>query len=173
METVVIDTRDGPFTAYFADKGLVRLELPGQDRSARAAKARARDRDRRLEKWVALTEKALHTILAGKPSRAFPPVDFSQGTAFQREVWAALLAIPMGETRTYGQIAAVIDRPRAVRAVGQACGANPIPVLVPCHRVLASGGKIGGFSAGLKWKRELLAKEGVRVGFGFTNAVTT
>ena len=62
--------------------------------------------------------------------------------------------------KSYGQVAQGIGRPGAVRAVGQACGANPIPVMIPCHRVLAAGGKLGGFSSGLDWKRKLLAREG-------------
>ena len=67
----------------------------------------------------------------------------------------------MGQTFSYGEVAKAIGRPKAVRAVGGACGANPIPVLIPCHRVLAAGGKIGGFSGGLDWKRTLLARENI------------
>lgn len=72
-----------------------------------------------------------------------------------------MLRIPPGETRSYGEIAAALGQPLASRAVGGACGANPIPVLVPCHRVLAANGRLGGFSGGLDWKRRLLAIEGV------------
>ncbi len=83
------------------------------------------------------------------------------GTAFQKSVWQALQKIALGRTQSYGEIAAAIGRPRAVRAVGGACGANPIPVLVPCHRVLAANRKLGGFSGGLDWKRSLLKREAV------------
>ena len=69
--------------------------------------------------------------------------------------------ISMGQTKSYGEIARAIGRPKAVRAVGGACGANPIPVLIPCHRVLAANGKIGGFSGGLDRKYDLLAREGI------------
>jgi O-6-methylguanine DNA methyltransferase len=69
--------------------------------------------------------------------------------------------IGCGKTSSYGQLAQAIGRPKAVRAVGGACGANPIPVFVPCHRVLAANHRIGGFSSGLKWKELLLAREGV------------
>ena len=72
-----------------------------------------------------------------------------------------MLKLGPGETRSYGEIAEAIGKPKAVRAVGGACGANPIPVLVPCHRILAANQKIGGFSGGLKWKMKLLAREGV------------
>jgi O-6-methylguanine DNA methyltransferase len=92
-----------------------------------------------------------------------PPLDVSSGTVFQQRVWSALRKIRCGQTRSYGDIARVIGKPKAVRAVGGACGANPIPVFVPCHRVLAANRKLGGFSGGLNWKRTLLAREGVAV----------
>jgi O-6-methylguanine DNA methyltransferase len=71
--------------------------------------------------------------------------------------------IRTGQTRSYGEIASAIGKPNALRAVGGACGANPIPVFVPCHRVLAANRKLGGFSGGLNWKRKLLEREGVRL----------
>ncbi len=86
-------------------------------------------------------------------------IDLSQGTEFQRRVWRALLDIPHGETRTYKQIAEQIGRPRAARAVGQAVGANPLPIVVPCHRVVAQNG-LGGFGGGLAMKKRLLRLEG-------------
>jgi methylated-DNA-[protein]-cysteine S-methyltransferase len=89
-------------------------------------------------------------------------LDLAQGTPFQQEVWRALLEIPCGETRTYGQVAAQIGRPRASRAVGQAVGANPLPIVVPCHRVVGSDG-LGGFGGGLALKKRLLALEGAPV----------
>ncbi len=82
------------------------------------------------------------------------------GTPFQREVWAELARIPYGETISYGELARRVGRPKGPRAVGQANGRNPIPIIVPCHRVLASNG-IGGYGGGLKVKRALLALEGV------------
>lgn len=86
------------------------------------------------------------------------PLDL-RGTAFQQDVWRALRAIPAGETRTYGEIAAAIGRPRAVRAAGGANGANPVAVLVPCHRVVRTGGQIGGYAYGEPIKRALLDRE--------------
>ncbi len=82
------------------------------------------------------------------------------GTVFQKAVWREMMAIPFGHTATYGSIAEAIGRPRAVRAVGAACGANKLPVIVPCHRVVAANG-IGGFGFGIDLKRKLLAHEGV------------
>ncbi len=86
-------------------------------------------------------------------------LDLSGGTPFQREVWEAAKLIPYGETRSYGWIARQMDKPKAMRAVGQALGKNPLPIIVPCHRVLASDGKLGGFSSGLDMKRHLLGLE--------------
>jgi methylated-DNA-[protein]-cysteine S-methyltransferase len=77
-----------------------------------------------------------------------------------------LRRIATGRTKSYSEVASVIGKPGAARAVGGACGANPIPVLVPCHRVLAANRRLGGFSGGLDWKRKLLAREGVQYANG-------
>lgn len=90
--------------------------------------------------------------------KTFPRFGTSAGTEFQRAVWKEMLKIPRGQTRTYGEIAAAIGRPNAVRAVGSACGANPIPLFIPCHRVVAKNG-LGGFGSGLPWKKLLLEME--------------
>lgn len=84
-----------------------------------------------------------------------------RGTAFQLTVWRELLKIPYGETSSYGEIAARIGRPDAARAVGAAVGANPVPIIVPCHRVIGKNGDLVGFGGGLELKRRLLALEGV------------
>jgi O-6-methylguanine DNA methyltransferase len=81
------------------------------------------------------------------------------GTDFQRKVWEACASIPYGETRSYGELAAMIGNPKAMRAVGSALGRNPVPILLPCHRVLQSGGKLGGFGWGLNVKQKLLNLE--------------
>jgi len=84
------------------------------------------------------------------------------GTAFQQRVWAALRQIPFGQTASYGDVARAIKTPTAARAVGAANGRNPLPIIVPCHRVIGADGRLVGFSAGLERKRWLLAHEGVR-----------
>ena len=86
------------------------------------------------------------------------PLDL-KGTRFQLEVWRALLQVPYAETRSYADLAREIGSPNAARAVGSANGANPVAIVVPCHRVIASGGGLGGYSAGLEVKRRLLALE--------------
>ena len=90
-------------------------------------------------------------------------LDLGAGTPFQREVWRALRRIPYGQTASYGDIARRVGRPRACRAVGAANGANPVPILVPCHRVIRASGELGGYGAGLPIKRWLLHHEGCAV----------
>ena len=106
-----------------------------------------------------LAAEELRAYFAGD-LRAFSVPLRLAGTDFQRRVWAALRAIPFGQVRTYGEIAAVIGRPGAARAVGMANARNPVAVIVPCHRVIAAGGRLGGYSAGLWRKRWLLRHEG-------------
>ncbi len=163
-----IPTPEGQFTARYTKEGLAELDFPNGHHPARGSVAEnSKDRDfsRRLpqiKKWHRATQSALKTILAGKVPRKFPPLVIA-GSEFQKSVWRQLRKISRGKTKSYGEIAKAIGRPKAVRAVGGACGANPIPVLVPCHRVLAANKKIGGFSGGLDWKRRLLAREGVKL----------
>jgi O-6-methylguanine DNA methyltransferase len=154
-------TRDGKFIARYSEKGLAELNFPkAEQASARAAKKEIIPA--KIRGWHRVTEAALKSILAGRAPKKFPPLDLA-GTDFQKSVWGAMRKISFGKTKSYGEIAQVIRNPKAVRAVGGACGANPIPVLVPCHRVLAANRKIGGFSGGLEWKRTLLTREGVTV----------
>ncbi|MFB1082736.1 methylated-DNA--[protein]-cysteine S-methyltransferase [Jeotgalibacillus sp. JSM ZJ347] len=131
-----------------------------------------------LEKWVGkqypdavLIESAeemapfvneFEAYFTGEKKAFDMPID-PKGTPFQQKVWEALLEIPYGETRTYADIAARVGRPKAFRAVGTAIGANPILVVVPCHRVIAKDGGLGGFSAGLDVKRALHQVEGIQL----------
>jgi len=100
----------------------------------------------------------LRAYFAGR-LRAFDVPLAPGGTPFQAAVWQALLTIPYGATRSYSEIAATVGRPDAVRAVGTANGANPIPIIIPCHRVIGSNGKLVGFGGGLDMKRQLLDLE--------------
>ncbi|MDQ3227384.1 MAG: methylated-DNA--[protein]-cysteine S-methyltransferase, partial [Chloroflexota bacterium] len=90
------------------------------------------------------------------------PLD-APGTPFQRQVWNALQAIPAGERRTYGEVAASLGKPDAARAVASACAANPVAIVIPCHRVVRADGETGGYRWGAERKQALLALEGDRV----------
>ena len=103
-------------------------------------------------------EEQLNDYFSGKREQFSLPFDFV-GTEFQKDVWQALTTIPFGETRSYGEIASQIGRPKAVRAVGAANGKNPVSIMIPCHRVIGSDGKLTGFAGGLETKGALLKLE--------------
>ena len=143
-------------------RGILRLSYPAQhmakvlDAVAWAGGGEPAVEDPR----VATLAEELEEFFQGKPVQFSVAPDFSAGTPFQRRVWAALVKIPRGETRTYRWIARRLGRPKAARAVGAAVGANPIPLVVPCHRVVGSDGSLCGFAGGMALKRRLLAMEG-------------
>jgi len=164
-----ISTSDGIFLAHYSEKGMAGLDFPnGRAELPLGLAAQQRSPTKpngvpaKIRAWHRTTETALKKILAGKKSK-LPPLDWTGKTEFQKSVWRQMLKISTGKTKSYGEIAAAIGNPKAVRAVGGACGANPVPVLVPCHRVLAANKKLGGFSGGLDWKRSLLKREGVNL----------
>lgn len=101
----------------------------------------------------------IRALFAGDAA-PLPPVAISDAAPFTQAVWKVLLSIPFGQTLGYSEVAKAAKRPRAARAAGSACGANLIPLFIPCHRVLATGGGLGGFSGGLAWKKFLLRCEG-------------
>lgn len=142
--------------AHFSDLGLARLTFPNRATSPLDLPELSLE----LWSWHSLTQQALKEALRDGRVTRFPPMDLRSGTPFQQRVWRILRTIPPGETMTYAEVALAIHQPKAVRAVGGACGANPIPVLIPCHRVLAVNRKIGGFSGGINWKKTLLSIEG-------------
>jgi AraC family transcriptional regulator, regulatory protein of adaptative response / methylated-DNA-[protein]-cysteine methyltransferase len=115
---------------------------------------------KRNDSAMSATLRSVLRRIAGKDLDASLPLDL-HGTPFQVEVWREMLRIPAGATRSYAEVAKNIGRPKAFRAVAQACGANPVPIVVPCHRVVASGGKLGGYTGGVDRKIALLAAEGV------------
>jgi len=140
----------GWLTIEATDQGVVGLTFGERGSTQPAVSALARGH-------LAAARTALADYFAGKVPH-LPALDL-QGSEFQRQVWRALLDIPWGEVRTYGELAAALGRPGAARAVGAANGRNPVAILVPCHRVVAAGGQLGGYSGGLALKRELLAHE--------------
>ncbi len=137
--------------------GLTSLQLPGHhDTIARPPSAEPADVRDLLDE----AERQLLAYFAGTLQTFELPL-VPTGSEFQRSVWSALRTIPYGTTISYAQLAGVVGKPRAARAVGQANGANPIAIIVPCHRVIAAGGGLGGYAGGLEIKSELLAREGV------------
>jgi O-6-methylguanine DNA methyltransferase len=156
-------TPDGEFVARYSVAGLCGLEFPSGVRRLNL-RASGPELPATIRGWHAVTVRALGEALAGQMPGDLPPLDLSAGTDFQQRVWQMLRKISFGETWSYSEVAQGIGKPKAVRAVGGACGANPIPVFVPCHRVLAANHQLGGFSGGLNWKRLLLEREGIRLG---------
>lgn len=154
-----IATPEGRFTGWFTRRGLARLDFP--DNAPTAPSRPDGSPPAEIGPWQGLAIRAVNQVLAGRQPEKLPPLDWSDATEFQRAVWGELRRIRPGRTRSYIEIAASLGKPKAARAVGNACGANPIPLLVPCHRVLAAGGHLGGFSGGLDWKRRLLEREGI------------
>jgi AraC family transcriptional regulator of adaptative response/methylated-DNA-[protein]-cysteine methyltransferase len=143
------------------DKGICRLTFDDSEQSLRRLfpKAKIVEDSGALKELVEGALTAIERPLAAREL----PIDVA-GTAFQEAVWRELRKIPMGETRSYAQIAAAIGQPKAVRAVGTANGDNHVAVLIPCHRVIRSDGSLGGYAGGLDRKKMLLAAEGAEPG---------
>ena len=142
-----------------SSSGLFRMTLPAPDEQL-AIDAIVRGVSAfRQESAFTEVKQALVNYFEGEPVRFLFPVDLEAGTRFQRDVWEAASGIPRGELRSYQWLANTIGRPRAARAVGQALGANRLPIIIPCHRVVRVDGSLGGFSGGLHWKRRLIELE--------------
>ena len=141
-------------------KGLLSTTLP--QRSSQEVLEQLGDRVNHATRSPDLLDdliKRLRMYFSGHKITFPDKLDLSGATPFQREVWQATRLIPYGETRSYAWVANHIRRPRAVRAVGQALGRNPLPVIIPCHRVLTSNGRLGGYSGGVEMKKYLLYLE--------------
>ncbi len=156
--TTTIASPLGPLRLYARGGALVGLWLPPEPESGdHVAPPSATRRDD--EPVLVAAAAQLAEYFAGA-RRAFELPLAPPGTAFQRLAWDALLAIPYGQTRSYGEQARAIGRPHASRAVGAANGANPIAIIIPCHRVIGASGQLTGYGGGLPTKRWLLAHEG-------------
>jgi methylated-DNA-[protein]-cysteine S-methyltransferase len=157
-----IETIVGLFSAVFTERGLACLTLPTEsEEQHRAWAARHLTDEHRVEIGTlhCQFEAELHAYLAGSLQAFSIPLDL-RGTPFQHQVWQAVRDIAYGAISTYAQIAQAIGRPLAVRAVGAANGANPIPILVPCHRLVGADGSLRGYGGGLAFKQMLLQLEG-------------
>lgn len=153
LSCMTISSPVGSLVLRASNKGLVSIDRGKAARLKGEAKA---------ERNVALAARELDEYFAGKRRKFTVPLDL-QGTPFQLQVWSTLRRIPFGKAVSYGEEARMLGKPKAARAVGSANGRNPIPIIVPCHRVVAGDGSLGGYSAGLPMKRKLLALEGVSV----------
>ena len=157
VASVSLQSPVGPLVVTASPAGLVSIEFAARSVAAMAVVA-ATPAGRHVREATA----QLDEYFAGRRREFDLPPDL-RGTPFQVLAWQALLRIPFGVAVTYGEQAAAMGRPTAARAVGSANGRNPVPIVVPCHRVVAAGGGLGGYSSGLAVKRALLALEGVSV----------
>src|SRR5687767_6660843 len=140
------------------ERGLCSLKLGSDAKELKQLLAREFGEAELVEEALPGLKQGIVEFLQGDANLAKVPVDI-RGTVFQRKVWDELRRIPRGETRTYAEIARAIGAPRAVRAVGSACGANPVALVVPCHRAVRTDGGLGGYAWGLARKKKLLALE--------------
>jgi O-6-methylguanine DNA methyltransferase len=158
-----LDTPIGPFGLVSTSKGLAAIFFGKGLRRKRDSWIRRVFPGARVEpagRAHRIFAKQIREYFEGR-RRAFEVVIDLRGTDFQKKVWAEVARVPYGQTVSYGEIAHLIGKPKAVRAVGAANGANPIPIVIPCHRVIGSDGSLTGYGGGLKSKRWLLAHEGI------------
>jgi len=160
MDYHVFSTDMGWVALLASEKGLVGTSLPHSSAEGALAEIGANTRDAvsSPERFEDLAER-LKAYFAGRKVSFPDELDLSFATPFQQQVWQAARSIPYGATRSYKWLAAKIDKPGAARAVGQAMAKNRLPIIVPCHRVIASDGGIGGFSGGIDIKKRLLQLE--------------
>ncbi len=156
-----METPIGKLLVASSEKGLVRIMLPREGKVDFLSRLKkeypgetlVKDREKNL-----LVIKQLEEYFDGSRTVFSPPLDI-RGTEFQKSVWKAVARVPYGETRSYGEIARSIGKPRAYRAVGNANRKNPIPIVIPCHRIIGSDGSLTGFGGGIPLKKKLLELE--------------
>jgi methylated-DNA-[protein]-cysteine S-methyltransferase len=166
-EQIAIGTLDTPIGRLWmacSEQGVCKVVFPGEgakatiDRWLSAHKPAPPSSPANV--WLERTDAELREYFAASRQTFTLPLDL-QGSAFHQRVWRALTQIPFGHTISYGKLAQQLDAPKAARAVGAACGANPVPIIAPCHRVLGGDGSLHGFGGGLPVKAWLLRHEGV------------
>jgi len=159
-----VDSPVGTLLLAATDQGLVRVayQLEDHDQVLQTLSERVSPRILHAPRRLDQVARQLAEYFDGERRDFVLPLDFQLAHGFRREVLACLVMIDYGHTETYAQVAAATGHPRAVRAVGTACATNPLPVIVPCHRVLRSDGKLGGYVGGLQTKTALLSLEAGR-----------
>ena len=148
MNKIIINSQIGEIAVFAENEKIIRLDLKTKEKADSVI----------TEKVLLKAEKQLFEYFSGERKTFDLDFEFS-GTEFQKSVWNELLKIPFGKTKTYGEIAKAIGKPKAARAVGSACGKNPLAIIVPCQRVLGMNGKIAGFAWGTEIKEWLLGHE--------------
>ena len=161
LTTCVVRTPYGWIELSASPRGLTSTVLPRTANGPAKSPSQQRSEvNRQAARWLNQARRELQAYFLGKSKSFTCPVDLSGATPFQRAVWRATAQVPYGRVRSYQWIAAKLGAPRSARAVGNALGANPVPLLIPCHRIVAGDASLGGFSCGLPWKRRLLKLEG-------------
>jgi methylated-DNA-[protein]-cysteine S-methyltransferase len=149
-----------------SSKGIDGIALPKRSKQAILSDLQAQSNEPVEQSESAILHAAscqLLDYLAGRRNTFDVPLDLSRGTSFQRHVWRTLQRVPYGKLRSYQWIALRVGGPQYARAVGNAVGANPLPIVIPCHRIVAHDASLGGFSGGLPMKRKLLGLEGTLI----------
>ncbi len=161
QHTLIFKSRWGWMGLAESSAGIASIVLSKSSKQAVKASLGAKDQPAGTPSPRLLSaRKQLTQYLEGKRTSFTVPLDLSKGTTFQRRVWSVLRHVPYGRLSSYRSLAALVGGTQYARAVGNAVGSNPVPIIVPCHRVVAHDGSLGGFSCGLPIKRKLLALEG-------------
>lgn len=159
----VFETSSGWIAVMSSEDGLRRTTLPAPSREEAVSRLGTTNGAVFSPQRFAELERRYIAYFNGEKVSFSDSLDFEGATAFQRLVWKSAREIPSGETQSYTWLAGRTGKPAAARAVGQALGKNPLPIIVPCHRILAADGSLGGFSGGIEQKKRLLELEGVRL----------
>src|SRR5262245_50397378 len=154
-----IKARPGKIWILATETGVREIRLSDRDAPKRSELNARGWKMVRRPRWTERARRVLEEYLAGRTRDLDFPLDLGEGTPFQRRVWEAARRIPYGEVASYADLARLAGGARAQRAVGNALGANPVPIIVPCHRVIHADRSLGGFSSGLAWKRHVPERE--------------
>ena len=159
MQAITFKTSWGWIEIAASTNGITSIDLSPSTRRATAGQRQTGEAGE-IATLLAEAQAQLLAYIEGTRREFSMPVDMSAGTPFQRKVWKAIIRIPYGRVRSYQWVATRVGGKQYARAVGMALGANPVPIVVPCHRIIAHDGSLGGFGCGLPMKRQLLKLEG-------------
>lgn len=160
IQAITFKTAWGWVEIAASERGLTSIDLSPSTRRATTGQRQTGEAGE-IATLLAEAQAQLLAYIEGRRREFSMPVDMSAGTPFQRKVWKAITRIPYGRVRSYQWVATRVGGKQYARAVGMALGANPVPIVVPCHRIIAHDGSLGGFGCGLSMKRRLLTLEGI------------